>query len=148
MPTAERLGAPVFGIMRAYTSLNAAKSLISAKKHVVLTTLSRGLGDVYKRQLGVRPNRSRRFVRGENFLIHLEHSEMVALNLYVTFRGCRQLRSQQVEFAAQTGISNVSQTLTSKLSLSNEVESINTFIEGLVLIWGASRLTLKLYVTV
>jgi len=73
---------------------------------------------------------------------------MVALNLYVTFRGCRQLRSQQVEFAAQTGISNVSQTLTSKLSLSNEVELINTFIEGLVLIWGASRLTLKLYVTV
>jgi hypothetical protein len=53
-----------------------------------------------------------------------------------------------MEFAAQTGISNVSQTLTSKLSLSNEVESINTFIEGLVLIWGASRLTLKLYVTV
>ena len=97
--------------------------------------------------LGVRPNRSRRFVRGENFLIHLEHSEMVALNLYVTFRGCRQLRSQQVEFAAQTGISNVSQTLTSKLSLSKEVESINTFIEGLVLIWSASRLTQRLYVT-
>lgn len=145
--------------MRAYTSLNAAKSLISAKKHVGLTTLSRDEPAASRTALtlsndisacdalGVGPNRSRRFVRGENFLIHLEHSEMVALNLYVTFRGCRQLRSQQVEFAAQTGISNVSQTLTSKLSLSKEVESINTFIEGLVLIWGASRLTLKLYVT-